>query len=318
MLGKIRKAPEIEWDNPKQWINSKPLNLSDLKGKVILIDFWTYTCINCVRTFPALKLIWDKYKNKRFVLFGVHTPEFEFEKEIGNVKYAVKKYGLSWPILNDPKRINWENYGNSYWPRAALINPEGKIIFEHIGESGYKEIDEKIAGELVRLRDFPSDSDIILEKQREYSPRISHETYAGSLRNGEITGKVCSLNGSCDKYVDSGSYKSGEIYLNGEWHQGKEYAEYLGKDSSGWIAYLYNAKEVNVVLSGAGRAEVTLNEIPLKKSNAGEDIIFNDGKSFVNITGGDMYRVISHPNVQSGVLKIKSFPEMKFFAYTFG
>src|SRR3989344_5012052 len=269
MLGKIRKAPEIEWDNPKQWINSKPLNLSDLKGKVILIDFWTYTCINCVRTFPALKLIWEKYCN-------------------------------------------------SYWPRAALINSEGKIIFEHIGESGYKEIDEKIAGELVRLRDFPSDSDIILEKQREYSPRISHETYAGSLRNGEITGKVCSLNGSCDKYVDSGSYKSGEIYLNGEWHQGKEYAEYLGKDSSGWIAYLYNAKEVNVVLSGAGRAEVTLNEIPLKKSNAGEDIIFNDGKSFVNITGGDMYRVISHPNVQSGVLKIKSFPEMKFFAYTFG
>ena len=147
MFNKKRKAPNIEGKNPKFWLNSDILTIDKLRGKIILLDFWTYSCVNCIRTLPSLKSIWKKYKGKRFMLIGIHTPEFEFEKEIGNVKYAIKKYNIDWPVLQDPERINWENYGNTYWPRAALINGEGEIIFEHIGESGYDDVDSKIAEE---------------------------------------------------------------------------------------------------------------------------------------------------------------------------
>ncbi len=142
-----KRAPEII-SKKDQWINSEPLTLEKLMGKIVLLDFWTYSCINCLRTLPALKEMWEKYKSKNFIIMGIHTPEFEFEKEIENVKAAVKKHRIEYPVLNDPERINWNRYGNKYWPRYALINPRGNLILEHIGESGYDEIDERIAGEL--------------------------------------------------------------------------------------------------------------------------------------------------------------------------
>jgi len=153
---KKRKAPELVGvDSEKQWINSKPLKLADLVGKVVLLDFWAYSCINCVRTLPALKEMWSKYKDKRFVIIGVHTPEFEFEKEVGNVKAAVKKHGIEYPVVSDPERYNWVRYGNRWWPRAALIDAEGKLIFDHVGEAGYDEIEERIVGPL-RVNFLPS------------------------------------------------------------------------------------------------------------------------------------------------------------------
>lgn len=193
------------------------------------------------------------------MMIGVHTPEFAFEQEIGNVKYAVKKHGITWPVLNDSKRSNWENYGNTYWPRTALIDSEGLVILEHVGESGYDEIERKIREELIKLRELPVSEEGISEEKRVYSSGLSRETYAGSARNNGIgSAKVCSLEGNCNRYLDEGRYKPGVIYLHGDWIQEPEYVEYLGKEE-GWIAYQYYAQEVNVVMEGAGVAEVLLN-----------------------------------------------------------
>ncbi len=129
-----------EFQDIKSWINSKPLTLKDLRGKIVLLDFWTYSCINCIRTLPALKKMHEKYSKKGLVIVGIHTPEFEFEKDLENVKTAVKKHGIKYPVGLDSDNTTWHLYGNRYWPWATLIGKEGNIVMEHIGESGYDEI----------------------------------------------------------------------------------------------------------------------------------------------------------------------------------
>ncbi|VVB59625.1 Thiol-disulfide oxidoreductase ResA [uncultured archaeon] len=142
---RYRKAPEIV-STESQWINSKALTMKDLRGKTVLLDFWTYSCVNCLRTLPALKQMWKKYRNRDVVIIGVHTPEFEFEKDIANVRFAVKKHRIKYPVLNDPERINWERYGDTYWPRAELINSEWELVFEHVGDQAMM----KLTGVLLK------------------------------------------------------------------------------------------------------------------------------------------------------------------------
>jgi len=314
-----KKASEIEYKNDKQWINSIPLKLEKITGKVVLLDFWAYSCVNCVRTLPALKKIWNKYKKKRFIMIGIHTPEFEFEKEIGNVKYAVKKHGIDWPILSDPERNNWENYGNTYWPRAAVIDSNGNVIFEHVGESGYDEIDNVIYEELRKMGEFigENENDEKIEEKKKYAVSMSRETYAGSLRGSEISGLSCTKEG-CDEYVDSGVHETGKIYLQGMWKRKKEYLEYVGKDYEGWISFRFYAKEVNSVIGGVGKAEVELEGIAVNKINKSLEIAIENGKTVVKVEGADMYNIVKIEDYHSMDLKIKAFNGMKVYAYTFG
>jgi len=134
-------APEFE--DIKGWINSKKLSVAGLKGKVVLLDFWTYSCVNCIRTLPHMKKIWEKYKEKDFVLIGMHTPEFDFERKRAHVEKAVKKQGIEYPVALDSDNVTWKLYGNVYWPRQTLIKG-GKIVYEHVGEGGYAEIEQNI------------------------------------------------------------------------------------------------------------------------------------------------------------------------------
>ena len=348
-----KRAPElVRLDEDKRWINSQPLSLEKLRGKVVLLDFWTYSCVNCIRTLPYLKEMWEKYKDKRFLIIGIHTPEFEFEKEIGNVKYAVKKHGIKYPVVSDPERRNWNNYGNNYWPRAALINAEGEVIFDHIGESGYDEIEEKIIEELVKLKEIkiPADSrgqgifnpstgddgrgrasdyytqlqeikegkaKFIDEEKKVYDKSISKETYVGSLRNKGFNSRVVCKPGVCNFYIDIGTYQKDVINLQGQWGQNKEFAEFKG--DKGWLAVKFYASEVNVVLSGIGTAEVLLNGESLNKKNAGRDIYFMGKKSYIKVEGADMYNLINNKgDYIEGILKIIPFRGMSAYAFTFG
>lgn len=305
-----RKAPEIIGIDSEGWINSEPLTLEKFRGKLVLLDFWTYSCVNCLRTLPALKEMWSKYKGE-LVIIGVHTPEFEFEKDLTNVKGAVKKHGIEYPVANDPERVNWERYGNRYWPRAALINAKGELIMDHIGESGYDEIEERIIEELGE-----DSYERMKEKKRSYFPGISRETYAGSLRNpGLGSGRVCTREG-CEEYVDPGNHMGGVIYLAGDWRQESEYLRFKGQN--GHISYRYYATEVNVVISGEGLAEVLLNDKPLDSDSSGADVVLANGKSYVKIEGADMYQIIKQEKVDEGELKIVPFKGLEVYAYTFG
>jgi len=145
----FKRAPEFAETN--EYINTAPIKLADLRGKVVLVDFWTYTCINWIRTIPYLVDWNEKYANNGLVIVGVHTPEFEFEKNIDNVKAAVDKFGLKYPLVQDNDKGTWNAYENRYWPRIYLVDTEGYIRYDHIGEGGYAEI-EKVIQSLLQER----------------------------------------------------------------------------------------------------------------------------------------------------------------------
>lgn len=126
------------------WLNSGPLRMSDLRGKVVLVDFWTYGCINCVRTLPHVTQLHEKYKDKGLVIVGVHTPEFPFERSTGNVQAAIKRHGINYPVAQDNDSATWSAYRNQYWPAQYIVDQRGKIVFQHAGEGQYEEIDRTI------------------------------------------------------------------------------------------------------------------------------------------------------------------------------
>jgi len=126
------------------WLNSGPLNLADLHGKVILVDFWTYGCINCARTLPHVTRLYDAYKDRGLVVVGVHTPEFPFEKVTSNVQTAVKRHGIKYPVAQDNDYATWNAYHNQYWPAQYIIDRNGTIVFEHAGEGQYDKIERTI------------------------------------------------------------------------------------------------------------------------------------------------------------------------------
>jgi thiol-disulfide isomerase/thioredoxin len=134
---KVQVGPEIEFAGIASWINSEPLTLAGLKGNVVLVDFWTYTCINCQRTLPYVKSWHDKYADEGLVVIGMHSPEFTFEKQREGVVQAAKEFGLEYPIAQDNEFVNWQAFKNAYWPTKYLIDRNGVIRYTHIGEGAY-------------------------------------------------------------------------------------------------------------------------------------------------------------------------------------
>ena len=126
------------------WLNSGPLNLADLRGKVVLVDFWTYGCVNCTRTLPHVTRLYDTYQDRGLVVVGIHTPEFPFEKVTSNVQTAIKRHGIKYPVAQDNDYATWNAYHNQYWPAQYIIDRNGTIVFEHAGEGQYDEMERMI------------------------------------------------------------------------------------------------------------------------------------------------------------------------------
>lgn len=202
-----------------QWLNSEPLTLSQLKGQVVLLDFWTYTCINCQRTLPYLKSWDEKYRDKGLVIIGVHAPEFEFEKSVDNVKEAVADFGLKYPIMQDNNFATWRAYKNNYWPAKYLVDREGNIRYTHFGEGDYDETESAIQ-ELLAVQ-MP-----IANPSYETYGRTP-ETYLGSLRSGD------------------------ESYLRyqGQWVQSEEYST---PSSGSRLTLKFDAMSVYLVMRHSG------------------------------------------------------------------
>jgi len=127
------------------WFNSAPLNLSDLRGKVVLVNFWTYGCSNCVNALPHVVDLYAKYKDRGLVIIGIHTPEFPFERSASNVQAALKRHGITYPVAQDNDSKTWEAYHNQYWPSQYIVDQRGRIVLHHDGEGQYEEIDRTVA-----------------------------------------------------------------------------------------------------------------------------------------------------------------------------
>ena len=144
------RAPEFA--GIERWLNSQPLSMESLRGKVVLVDFWTYSCINCINTLPYIKQWHDKYKDQGLVVVGVHTPEFPFEKSTANVQAAIKRFDIRYPVAQDNRYATWSAYHNRYWPALYLVDAEGRIVYQHFGEGQYAETGAAIRNALAQRK----------------------------------------------------------------------------------------------------------------------------------------------------------------------
>lgn len=208
-----------------EWFNTTPLNLQELRGKVVLVDFWTYSCINCQRTLPYLKTWWERYEDKGLVIIGVHSPEFEFEKNPNNLAKAIADFDLKYPIMQDNNFATWKNYNNRYWPAKYLIDADGRIRYTHFGEGKYDETEAMIQTLLkergVTELSRPSNSPAPKNNAR------TRETYLGTAR----------------------SVPNQNLVFAGEWSYSTEYA--LPKKGA-TLTYKYNASDVYLVMRSTG------------------------------------------------------------------
>jgi thiol-disulfide isomerase/thioredoxin len=138
----LAQAPDFK--GISSWLNSGPLSMQDLRGKVVMVNFWTYGCYNCVNTLPYVTKLHAKYKDKGLVIVGVHTPEFPFEKSLGNVQAALKRHGIQYPVAQDNDSATWDAYRNRYWPAQYIVDQSGKIVYSHAGEGAYDQIEKTI------------------------------------------------------------------------------------------------------------------------------------------------------------------------------
>jgi thiol-disulfide isomerase/thioredoxin len=147
-----------EFTGIDHWLNSPPLSMRELRGKVVLVDFWTYSCINCINTLPYVKQWHQKYKDQGLVVVGVHTPEFAFEKSTANVQEAIKRFDIRYPVAQDNAYATWSAYHNQYWPATYLIDAQGRIVYQHFGEGNYAETEAVIQKLLAQRTSQPEDA----------------------------------------------------------------------------------------------------------------------------------------------------------------
>ena len=152
----VDRGPAPEFAGVDTWLNSAPLTMNDLRGKVVLVDFWTYSCINCLRTLPYVRKWHEKYKDQGLVVIGVHTPEFAFERRTSNVQTAIRRFGVNYPVGQDNQYATWHAYKNQYWPASYLIDRNGRIMHQHFGEGGYEEMEAAIRALLERGMEKPA------------------------------------------------------------------------------------------------------------------------------------------------------------------
>ncbi len=237
------KAPELK--GIKAWINSKPMKIDDMRDKVILLDFWTYTCTNCQRTIPFLNKWHKKYGKKGLVIIGVHSPEFDFEKKAENVKKAVKKLKIKYAVALDSGLNSWNAFENQYWP-AKYIIADGFVEYVHFGE-GNCESTEKALQHFLGIS-----KDVEKEKFKGVMPDQSPETYTGFEKNEGLGSGIVKDKKGNDIWVRPKELSPNVLYPEGQWEQERKYIEL--KKAPGKLTYKFNAREVNVVIEPLGKS----------------------------------------------------------------
>jgi thiol-disulfide isomerase/thioredoxin len=286
-----------------------------LKGKVVLVDFWTYTCINCIRTLPHVTSWYDKYKDKGFVVIGVHTPEFQFEHDMGNVQNAIKMYNIHYPVPQDNNYAIWNNYNNQYWPAEYLIDANGNIRRTHFGEGEYDQTEMAIQ---ALLKEKGAKITSSLDKMPDQTPtmQLSPETYLGSNRMeyyfpDQNTGVVNK------NFILSDNLSQNTFSLGGNWNITSDNA-ITGVGAE--LNYNFSADKVYLVLRPGSaknaKVRVFLDGKVVDSSNMGADV----QNGVVTIDTDRLYNLIDlKGNGGSHILKIEFEDSgIEAFAFTFG
>lgn len=332
-----RTGPKLDVVGIEQWINSEPISIQETldQNKVVLVDFWTYTCVNCLRTLPFLQDWHQKYSDHGLVIVGIHSPEFEFEKSPENVETAVQQEGVAWAVALDNNMQTWRAFGNRFWPAKYLLTPTEGIDYTHFGEGAYVETEQEIRTALEAAGYDISSIPVGTVNNTTRDPnadRITREIYGGYERSYHPQGIYAGNEeyyikpDSTVNYVDDGNYTPQQFFLHGEWTNGPEAIIHAREteELTDYIAVLMESRSANVVIqpqtADTFNVFVTLDDQPLTTEEAGSDIMFDDdGNSFFVVNEARMYRVVEQPEFRSRLLKLSSRSEgFAVFAYTFG
>ncbi|MCB9358966.1 redoxin family protein [Candidatus Woesearchaeota archaeon] len=280
--------------DPDGYINVDNITIAENIGKkVILVDFWTYSCINCQRTLPYLRELNDKYSDKGLLIVGVHTPEFNFEKEYDNVARAVEKFGVNWPVVQDNDKKTFRSYNNKYWPRKYLIDIDGFIVYDHIGEGAYREteievrklleernevlgIDEKIGTDNIDISAQAPDFTKIGTKELYFGSNFAKENQFGNPE-GRMPGENVDYS-----LPDESEIEENKFYLEGTWYNGIDGMKLIS--NRGKIVLIYNAKNVNLVAGSS----IAVNADIMKDGKLERSIAINH-PSLYNLIEGEEY-----------------------------
>ena len=308
---------------PGYWIQ-QPVTLEQLRGKVVLLDYWDYTCINCVRTMPYLKEWYRRYHKYGFEIVGIHTPEFEFEKDPNNVRLAVHRFGLPYHILNDPKRENWWEYGAWAWPCKILLDSNGMQTLFRVGEGNYGLFESTIQRELHKVHPNAKFPPLMVPLRAADAPGAvcypkTDEIYTwikGFPKNQ--LGYSPSQIGRTAAFSYPASRTEGVVYLSGIWSPRKHYLEALGAGSK--LLLGYKAKEVNAVLTPAGPVDVEVLQDgkPLLAEDLGDDVRLVNGRSVFHAVQSRMYSVVKNQKWGHHQLELRPRgPGLQIVAFSF-
>lgn len=283
------------------WLNSEPLNLKNLHGAVVLIDFWTYSCINCIRTLPYLTHWYDKYKNKGFIIIGVHSPEFEFEKNPDNVARAISKYKILYPVALDNNFSTWRAYNNRYWPAHYLINKEGKVVYQHFGEGNY-DVTENNIRFLLGLNE-PVNMDM---NEPIINIRLTPEIYLGYARQEGFVNNEPPYKDNSYFYTYPGKLQQNQWTLQGLFKIQAD--KIVALEQQSFIKLSFYAKNVYAVMGSTDGTtktiEILLNEKPYKT---------------LQVNKHELYELINlERETQSELTIIIKDPGVEFYTFTFG
>ncbi len=306
------------------WLNSPPLSVEGLKGKVVLVDFWTYSCINCVRSIPYVRSWAEKYKDQGLVVIGVHAPEFAFEKDVDNVRKAVADFKIGYPVAIDNDFAIWRAFGNQYWPAHYFIDAQGQIRHRHFGEGEYEASERVIQQLLTEAGKTGVSSDFVAVNASgaEAAPAkqdvLSPETYVGYARAKNFTSAGGMVRDVRHAYV-ARTPLINEWGLTGNWTIGAEHA--FLNEKGGSIVYKFHARDLHLVLGPGTKGKPVRFKVTIDGAAPGESHgADTDEQGMGTVTGQRLYQLVR----QKGAISDRTFeiqfldPDVQAYAFTFG
>jgi cytochrome c biogenesis protein CcdA/thiol-disulfide isomerase/thioredoxin len=298
-------APELA--GLTYWINSKPLQLSELHGKVVLLDFWTYSCINCMRTLPYVEKWQQTYSSQGFTVIGVHTPEFAFEKVPANVSKFAKLHGLTYPIALDNNYGTWNAFGNNSWPAHYLIDKQGKVRSVKLGEGDYDKTERAIQALLGEDKPLTTPTSAV-----PFNPNQTPETYFGSARTANYVGTPALKNGNAT-YTESTALAVNQWTLNGDWSEAKD--KLTSNSAGSTITFHTQSKDVYLVAGSATDQPQSVGvKLPDGSTAYGADV--TDGQ--IMVAGSRLYHIVSLPAFGETAVTLTVPAGVSLYTFTFG
>jgi cytochrome c biogenesis protein CcdA/thiol-disulfide isomerase/thioredoxin len=294
-----------------KWFNSEPLTLKELRGKVVVIDFWTYSCINCQRTFPYLRSWWEKYQDKGLVIIGVHSPEFEFEKSEKNLAQAIEDFDLRYPIVQDNNFETWRAYNNRYWPAKYFIDKDGYVRFTHFGEGAYDK-SEKIIQDLLKETGMKDITEEISNPSYTIYSRTP-ETYLGFARIDRFASPETISDSKLASYTIPEKVGNNQFAYGGQWTIS---AEYANPQEGSELVLNFESKEVFLVMGPAGEEPARVRVyVDGEMQYFGED----NENGIVTVDSDRLYKLVDLPSPGRHILRLEFLDSnAEIFAFTFG